>query len=231
MPYRSLLGQRHPQSSIQLSVNITNLFAGADRHGLIWQSYDMAELEIVHYGNPILRKKGKPVERFDDKLKQLTEDMIETMRAAEGIGLAAQQIGLALRVCVIDLRPAEREFDYQLNSGTPPLELIMPLVLINPEVTATPEPLTTYTEGCLSFPEIQGDIDRPDRIQVRFKDREDHDNILTCNGLLSRCVQHEVDHLNGVLFIDRMQKISRLEINSDLRELRQTTRKRLKRPN
>jgi len=188
----------------------------------------MPELEIVPYGNPILRKKGKPVKQFDDNLKRLTEDMIVAMGAAEGIGLAAQQVGLALQVCVIDLRAGDQEFDYQLNGGTPPLNLIMPLVLVNPEVTATPEPVITLTEGCLSFPDIQGEIDRPDRIQVRFKDRNGHDNVLTCNGLISRCAQHEVDHLNGVLFIDRMKKTSRLEIDRDLKELKKTTRKRLR---
>jgi peptide deformylase len=188
----------------------------------------MAELEIVHYGNPILRKKGKPVEQFNDDLKRLAKNMFETMHAAEGIGLAAQQVDLVLQFCVIDLRGSDAEFDYQLNGGVYPLDLIMPLVLINPEVAATADPVITYSEGCLSFPEIQGDIDRPDRIEVRFKDLDGHDNLLTCNGLLSRCVQHEVDHLNGVLFIDRMRKSSLLEIEQDLKQLKKATRKRLK---
>jgi peptide deformylase len=178
----------------------------------------MAELEIVHYGNPILRKKGKTVDHFDNDLKRLAKDMIETMHAAEGIGLAAQQVERVLQVCVIDLRGGEWEFDYQLNGGVFPLDLIMPLVLINPEITATAEPVTTYSEGCLSFPEIHGDIDRPDRIEVRFRDLDGHDNLLACNGLFSRCVQHEVDHLNGVL----------LEIGQELKHLKKMTRKRLR---
>jgi peptide deformylase len=189
----------------------------------------MAELEIVHYGNPILRKKGKPIEQFDRDLKRLAKGMIEVMHLAEGIGLAAQQVDLALRLCVVDLRAGERDFDYQLNASRLPLDLIMPLVLINPEVTAIPNPVTTASEGCLSFPEIQGEIDRPDRIEVRFKDLDGHDNQLTCNGLFSRCVQHEVDHLNGILFIDRMRKSSLLEIEQDLKQLKKTTRKRMKR--
>ncbi len=191
----------------------------------------MAELEIVHYGNPILRKKGKAIEHFDNDLKRLAKDMIETMQAAEGIGLAAQQVGLVLQFCVIDLRGSECEYDYQLNGGVFPLDLIMPLVLINPEVTATADLVTTYSEGCLSFPEIHGDIDRPDRIEVRFKDIDGHDNLLTCNGLFSRCVQHEVDHLDGVLFIDRMQKSSLLEIGQELKQLKKMTRKRLRKKN
>lgn len=191
----------------------------------------MAELEIVHYGNPILRKKGKPVEKFNGDLKRLAKDMIEAMRVAEGIGLAAQQVDLALQFCVIDLRGGDWEFDYRLNGSSLPLDLIMPLVLINPEVTAIPDPVTTSSEGCLSFPEIHGDIDRPDQIEVRFKDLDGHDNQLTCNGLFSRCVQHEVDHLNGILFIDRMRKSSLLEIDQDLKQLKKMTRKRMrKRP-
>ncbi len=188
----------------------------------------MAELEIVHYGNPILRKKGKTVEQFDDDLKRLAKGMIEAMHVAEGIGLAAQQVDLALQLCVVDLREGDREFDYQLNGSRLPLDLIMPLVLINPVVTARLDPLTTYSEGCLSFPEIHGDIDRPDRIEVRYKDLDGHDNQLTCNGLFSRCVQHEVDHLNGILFIDRMRKSSLLEIEQDLKQLKKMTRKRMK---
>ena len=191
----------------------------------------MAELEIVHYGNPILRKKGKAIEHFDHDLKRLAKDMIETMQAAEGIGLAAQQVGLVLQFCVIDLRGSECEFDYQLNGGVFPLDLIMPLVLINPEVAATADLVTTYSEGCLSFPEIHGDIDRRDRIEVRFKDLDGHDNLLACNGLFSRCVQHEVDHLNGVLFIDRMQRSSLLEIGQELKQLKKMTRKRLRKKN
>ena len=107
----------------------------------------------------------------------------------------------------------------------------MPLVLINPEVTATADLVTTYSEGCLSFPEIHGDIDRRDRIEVRFKDIDGHDNLLTCNGLFSRCVQHEVDHLDGVLFIDRMEKSSLLEIGQELKQLKKMTRKRLRKKN
>jgi peptide deformylase len=189
----------------------------------------MAELEIVHYGNPILRKKGKPIEQFDGDLKRLAKDMIEAMRVAEGIGLAAQQVNLALQFCVVDLTGVDRDFDYQLNGSSLPLDLIMPLVLINPEVMAIPDPVTTCSEGCLSFPEIHGDIDRPDRIEVRFKDLDGHNNQLTCNGLFSRCVQHEVDHLNGILFIDRMRKSSLLEIEQDLKQLKKMTRKRMKR--
>lgn len=188
----------------------------------------MALLEILTYGHPILRKAGEPVETFDERLKALAWDMIETMHAAEGIGLAAQQVGLALQFCVVDLRGGDWTFDYELNgAANPPLELIMPLVLANPVVTAVPEPVTTASEGCLSFPEIHGEIDRPERIHVRFRDLDGGTQLMTCNGLFSRCIQHEVDHLNGVLFIDRMHRSSLTEIDRDLKRLKKQTRKQL----
>ncbi|MEZ5276733.1 MAG: peptide deformylase [Opitutaceae bacterium] len=192
----------------------------------------MAQLEIVHYGNPILRKKGEPVVSFDQALSKLGADMVETMHSAEGIGLAAQQVGLALQFCVVDLRGGDWTFDFELNgSVNPPLDLIMPLYVANPMVTARTEPVTTASEGCLSFPEIHGDIDRPDFIEVRYKDLEGRDNLLTCNGMLSRCIQHEVDHLNGVLFIDRMHRSSLAEIDQAVKRLKKQTRKNLRKAN
>ena len=192
----------------------------------------MAQLEIVHYGNPILRKKGKLVVSSDPDLPKLAADMIETMHAAEGIGLAAQQVGLALQFCVVDLRGGDWTFDFELNGAVnPPLDLIMPLIVVNPVVTPRPEPVTTASEGCLSFPDLHGDIDRPDVIEVRFNDLEGHDNLLTCNGMLSRCIQHEVDHLNGVLFIDRMRPGSLAEIDLAVKRLKKQTRRNLRKSN
>ena len=192
----------------------------------------MAQLEIVHYGNPILRKKGKLVVSSDPDLPKLAADMIETMHAAEGIGLAAQQVGLALQFCVVDLRGGDWTFDFELNGAVnPPLDLIMPLIVVNPVVTPRPEPVTTASEGCLSFPDLHGDIDRPDVIEVRFNDLEGHDNLLTCNGMLSRCIQHEVDHLNGVLFIDRMRPGSLAEIDLAVKGLKKQTRRNLRKSN
>ena len=183
-------------------------------------------LRIVQFGDPILRKKGKPVTIFDAALHQLAHDMVETMQEAEGIGLAAQQIGLALQFCVIDLRESEARFTYRLDGGNPPLDLIMPMVLANPEVEVVPEPTTVYEEGCLSFPGIRGDIVRPDGIRVRFQDTDGQAHEMTCDGLLARCIQHEVDHLNGVLFIDRMAKSVLAPLEDPLRALKKATRAR-----
>jgi peptide deformylase len=181
-------------------------------------------LKIVRFNDPVLRKKGAKVAVFDAALARLAADMVETMHAAEGIGLAAQQIGQALQLCVIDLRPAEAEFAWEYDGTRPPLELFMPLALVNPEVKAVPKPETSYEEGCLSFPGIRGDVVRPDEITVKFQDTAGHPHVLRCTGLLSRCVQHEVDHLNGVLYIDRMAKDVLAAIDPELKALKKQTR-------
>ncbi|MEO6992986.1 MAG: peptide deformylase [Lacunisphaera sp.] len=185
-------------------------------------------LKIVQFNEPILRKKGSKISMFDRTLADLAEDMIETMHDAEGIGLAAQQIGKALQLCVIDLRPVDNKFDWEYDGTKPPLELFMPLVLVNPELTIVAEPETVYEEGCLSFPEIRGDVVRPDKITARFKDINRHDHVLVCTGLLSRCIQHEVDHLNGILYIDHMDKDTLLAIEPDLKALKKHTRESAK---
>lgn len=185
-------------------------------------------LKIVHFNEPILRKKGAKVTAFNAALAQLANDMIETMHAAEGIGLAAQQVGQALQLCVIDLRPSEAKFAWEYDGIRPPLELFMPLALVNPQVTAVPLPTTVYEEGCLSFPGIRGDVVRPDEITVKFQDPAGHPHVLRCNGLLARCVQHEVDHLNGVLYIDRMDKAVLAAIEPELKALKKQTREAAK---
>jgi peptide deformylase len=162
---------------------------------------------------------------FDAFLRQLSADMIETMHAASGIGLAAQQIGRALQICVIDLRPVEVDFTWELDGAKPPLELIMPMTIVNPELTVirgTDEYL--YEEGCLSFPNIRGDVARPDAITAKFQDQDGVPHILRCDGLFARCIQHEADHLNGILFIDRMEKKVRTKIDPAVRALAKATR-------
>lgn len=185
-------------------------------------------LKIVRFNEPILRKKGAKVTVFDAALAKLADDMIAAMHAAEGIGLAAQQVGQAIQLCVVDLRPSEAEFDWQYDGARPPLEIFMPLVLVNPEVTLVPKPTTVYEEGCLSFPQIRGDVIRPDEITVKFQDAAGHAHVLRCNGLLSRCIQHEVDHLNGVLYIDRMEKDVVAALEPELKALKKATREAAK---
>lgn len=147
------------------------------------------------------------------------------MHKAGGIGLAAQQVGRAVQLCVVDLSAVDAEFSWKLDGGKPPLELFMPMVVANPEITFVPGTETlAYEEGCLSFPKIRGDILRPDAITVQFQDERGTPHRLECDGLLSRCLQHETDHLNGVLFIDRMEKPVRTKVDAAVKALAKETR-------
>lgn len=186
-------------------------------------------LQIVQYGEKVLHQAGEPVTSFDADLQTLFEDMVDTMYEAEGIGLAAQQIGKTLQFCVVDLMGADPDFEYKLDGSTPPLEFFMPMGICNPKVTPIPSEETTYEEGCLSFPEIRGDVDRVDWIRCEYQDLQGNPHVIECNGLLGRCIQHEVDHLNGVLFIDRMKKRVLKKIQLPINQLRAKTLQRLKR--
>lgn len=151
----------------------------------------------------------------------LAADLLDTLAATDtGIGLAAQQIGVATRLCVLDLRGLDRDFRYTLDGRTPPLDLCMPLFVANPVVRPLGTDLESAEEGCLSFPGLRGDVERPARIEVAFEDLDGGRHVLVCDGLLARCVQHENDHLDGVLFIDRMDKASRRKLEPALRDMR-----------
>jgi len=184
-------------------------------------------LPIVNYGHPVLRRKGTQIESVTPTIKKLIGDMIETMEANHGVGLAAQQIGQALQLTVVDVRevvdrPSWAEQDGQridLNS-------LMPLVLINPKLTLSGE-IETGPEGCLSFPEIFADIGRPSIVDVEALDAAGQPILLRCGGLLARAIQHEVDHLNGILFIDRMSTSTKEELQPDLDALQAETRSAL----
>ncbi len=185
-------------------------------------------LRIVHFNEPVLRRKGGKVTVFDASLARLADNMVETMHEAAGIGLAAQQIGQAIQLCVVDLRQASGDFTWQLDGKQPPKELIMPMALVNPVIAANREPAAKLEEGCLSFPDIRGDVVRPDRIRVQYQDVQGHAHVLGCTGLLSRCIQHEADHLNGVLFIDRMDPKTLAMIEPALKALKKQTRAAMK---
>jgi peptide deformylase len=182
-------------------------------------------LRIVHYNEPILRKKGEKIAEFNAALATLAAEMVETMHAAAGIGLAAQQIGRAIQLCVVDLREVEAPFAWKLDGAKPPLELFMPLAVANPLISvARGTAEVVDEEGCLSFPKIRGDIARPDAITVKFQDERGVPHTLVCDGLLARCIQHEADHLNGVLFIDRMDKSVRTDLDETIRSLAKETK-------
>jgi peptide deformylase len=183
-------------------------------------------LRVTQYGEPILRQPGEPVSVFGDELTALANDMLETMFAEEGVGLAAQQIDKALMFCVVDVSHLpDEELDYQLDGLKPPIELIMPMALANPVVRTLPGRTVVAEEGCLSFPEIRGDVPRLEAIEVTYQDLNGTPHRLSCSGWLARVVQHEVDHLNGRLFIDHMDKRKLRLLDSKLKRLKRETRK------
>ena len=181
-------------------------------------------LQIVKYGSPVLRQKGVRIETITSEIKQLIADMFETMEENHGVGLAAQQVGVAKQLTVIDVRGMkDRPSTLELDGQPADVASIMPLVLINPEVTPVNEPVAG-PEGCLSFPEIFADIARPETVDVRALDATGKPISFRCGGLLARAVQHETDHLNGLLFIDRMDKKTKAELQPELDDLQTATK-------
>jgi peptide deformylase len=182
-------------------------------------------LQILEYGDPILRAKGKPIENIDDRIRELAGNMIETMHAANGVGLAAQQIGEPLQLTVLDVSLVEdRPSTLKLDGKDVDPKAAMPLVLINPEIElrGTNE---VGVEGCLSFPEITGEIERAKSVIVRAQTLEGRTIEIEASGFLARAIQHEGDHLNGILFIDRMNSAAKAALSSRLKRLQKETRR------
>lgn len=188
-------------------------------------------LEVVKYGHPALRQKGARIEAITPAIRELMQDMFETMHENHGIGLAAQQVGQALQLTVIDVRDiTDRPSALELDGQPADVGAFMPLVLINPEVTPVGPP-ATGPEGCLSFPEIFADITRPGSVDVKALDRHGKPIAFRCGGLLARAVQHETDHLHGILFIDRMEKKTKEELRPELDDLQAKTKAALRTAN
>jgi peptide deformylase len=158
----------------------------------------MALRPILILPDPQLRLKCEPVAAVDDKIRALMDDMLETMYDAPGIGLAAIQIGVPKRVVVVDVAKREEE-----SAGA------NPICLVNPEVTWASEELSTYEEGCLSIPEFFEEVERPAKVRVKYLDRDGRECEIEADGILATCLQHEIDHLNGVLFIDHISRLKR----------------------
>ena len=150
--------------------------------------------KILIEPDPFLRQKSKKVEKVDDEIRKLMEDMLETMYAAPGIGLAAIQIGVPKRVIVIDLSKEEKK---------------KPLYFVNPKIIISSEDNFTYEEGCLSVPGQFAEVERPDRCHVSYLDYDGQKKELKAEGLLATCIQHEIDHLEGILFIDYLSKLKK----------------------
>jgi peptide deformylase len=184
-------------------------------------------LEVIKYGHPVLRQKGALIEKITPEIKRLIADMFETMHDRHGVGLAAQQVGKALQLTVIDVREVQdRPSTLELKGKPADVNEIMPLVLINPEIKPVGEPAAAG-EGCLSFPEIYAEISRPGAVEVNALNERLKPVEFRCGGLLSRVIQHEADHLNGILFIDRMTKKTKEEIRDELDALQAATKAEL----
>ena len=169
-------------------------------------SIPIKPLEVVKYGHPALRSKGKKIEKIDDSILTLASEMILTMYEEDGCGLAAQQVGRALQLAVIDVMPAfeDRPSRAWIDGRELELESLMPLVMINPEIHPVGEKRSWEVEGCLSMPGLHDEIERPTRVRVICQDLDGSILDFEAEGLLSRAVQHEVDHLHGILFIDHL---------------------------
>lgn len=174
---------------------------------------------IVKFGDPVLRAKGAPIGEIDAETRQLAADMIETMRAANGVGLAAQQVGVARQIAVIDVTDIEDRPSAMFVEGKPArLEDYMPMVLLNPELQLSKE-RETGAEGCLSFPDITADIARAAGVRCKARLLDGREIEFDAAGLLARALQHEVDHLHGVLFIDRMNSATKASLAGRLKRM------------
>jgi len=179
-------------------------------------------LEIVNYPAPILRTRGAEVEEVTPEILELAENMLETMHDADGVGLAAQQVGIALQLAIVDVSHDEDCVSYcRVNGEETSLEEISPLIFINPKVKALGKK-EADSEGCLSFPDLRSDVNRKAEIVVELETIEGEKMVIETDGLFARAIQHEVDHLFGKLFIDRMSSARKLAIRGRLKELQET---------
>ena len=164
----------------------------------------MAIRPIFEAPDPFLRTISTPVAAVDDEVRTLVADMFETMYDAPGIGLAAIQVGVPKRILVIDLQP-----DAEAEEGAEPVRISEPRVFINPEITWESDELSSYNEGCLSVPDLYADVERPAKIRATWLDETGAAHDEEIDGMLATCLQHEMDHLNGVLFYDHLSKLKR----------------------
>lgn len=184
-------------------------------------------LEICVYGHPVLREKADQIEKVNSNIRDLSKAMLKVMYNSKGIGLAAQQVGKTIQICTIDV-PSKYDLIPETNERLNP-HVAMPLVMINPEIVAR-SGSQIGDEACLSVPEVAGAVDRAYEITVTFRDERGAHRDLTLKGMMARVVQHELDHLNGVLFVDYLSAFKRLSLAAQLRRLQRLSRERLAQP-
>lgn len=181
-------------------------------------------LPICTYGNPILRKKAVEVTTFGEEIRALAKEMFETMYKERGLGLAAEQVGRTERIFVVDIPPdSDMGDDGQRENPAIP----MPLVFINPRITAHSDDIQCGPEGCLSFPDIFTNVDRWYEVDAEYTDLDGIPRIIHAKGLLARAIQHELDHLDGILLIDRMSPVKRVALSGKLKRLVKETKQAL----
>ena len=186
----------------------------------------MTILPITIFPNPLLKKTSEPVKEVNDEIRKLMNDMLETMYSEKGVGLAAVQVGVLKRVVVMDV-DAEYESEecggdhghghhhhhhHQITNQNP-------LFLVNPEIINCSKESSVYYEGCLSFPELRADVTRPEKVKVKYLDQNGKEQTLEADELLATCVQHEIDHLNGITFVDHISKLKREVVLKKLKKL------------
>lgn len=171
-------------------------------------------LKVYKYGEKVLREKSEAVSAVDDKLRALADDMLETMHKAGGVGLAAQQVGRLERMCVIDIPEGCEDEEAEIFNA--PVK--MPLKLFNPEILMQ-EGSQRDKEGCLSFPGVGGSLTRAETVTVGYLDENNMPQMISAKGFLARALQHEIDHLNGILYVDRMSAVERLSVAAKLKRL------------
>lgn len=176
-------------------------------------------LEITQYGNPVLRKKCRPVTEVTEEIKTLAEDMVETMKDAEGVGLAAPQVGEELQLAIVDVSHDPECISYlRIDGEEAKLEDHMPLIFINPDLEFGKNKESS-TEGCLSIDGINAEVRRPAEVKATLELLDGKKIVLESDGLLSRAIQHETDHLNGILFTDRLSTASKVSVRRKLKRL------------
>ncbi len=186
----------------------------------------MTILPIVTFPNPLLKEVSNPVDKVDDNLRKFMEDMLQTMYNEKGVGLAAVQVGVLKRILVMDVEYHIEEEECGGDHGHGhhhhhhhEISNQSPIFLVNPEIITCSKEKSVYYEGCLSFPEVRADVTRPEKVKVKYLDYHGVEQIMEAEGLLATCVQHEIDHLNGITFVDHLSKLKKEMIVKKLKKI------------
>lgn len=178
----------------------------------------MKVLPLVIAPDPLLKQVSKPVEKIDEALRSFMQDMVSTMYNEQGVGLAAVQVGVLKRVLVIDVDYKIEEHDHHGDCGHVHVSNTNPRYFINPEIIESSKECSSYNEGCLSFPGARSEVMRPTEVKVKYLDLSGKEKVEKMTGLLATCIQHEIDHLNGITFVDHISKVKREMIMNKLKK-------------